>query len=354
MNDQEPSALITWKRIWLILIVIAIVWLLISARGALAPLFISFILAYLLNPIVGFLEGHKFRRTSAILLLLLGLGLLFLLLWVIIAPIVKLQTVTLVQRFPDYVRVIEGWLESGLARLQVIPSVEFQKFLRESLAALGQLPVQLLQTGGTFLLRTTSGIFSIIIGLAYLALIPILTFYTLRDFDEFVETFFQYIHQNYRDEVERRLGRLNEMMGSFIRGQLTVGLIASVLYVIGFYMADVPFWLLLGILAGLVSVFPYVEWIVGLPITLVFTVIQHQDWLHSLAVLIVFGIISPMMAMVIIPRVIGGRVGIHPVVIIAAILIGGELMGFVGILLAVPLAAAIKVGIETVYDIYIA
>lgn len=353
MNEQGPQNLLTWKRIWLILIMIAAVWLIVSARAALVPIVVAFILAYLLNPIVEFLESKKLPRTFAILVILLAVGLLLFLLWISIAPIVKIQAVTLAQRFPDYVRVVGGWIESALTYFQFAPPDEARKFISENLAALGELPVQLFKTGGTFLLRTTSGLFSLLIGLAYLALIPILTFYTLRDFDQFGETFFQFIPPDYRREVGLRLGRLNQMLGSFIRGQLTIGLALSVLYVLGFFLTDVPFWLLLGILAGMSSIFPYVEWIVALPITIAFTAIQHQDWIHPLAALIVFAIISPAAGMFIIPRVIGGRVGLHPVVVIAAILMGGELMGFVGILLAVPFAAAIKVGIEAVQDYYL-
>lgn len=360
MNDQTgmkepgPPSLLTWKRIWLILIIIATVWLLVSARGALVPIFIAFILAYLLNPVVEFLERHKIPRNSAILILLLGLGFLIFLLWISIWPVVKIQAITLAERFPSYLRIVESWIEMALTRLELVPPEEVKNFLSENFAALGRLPIQLFQTGGSFLLRTTSGLLSLIIGLAYLALIPLLAFYFLRDFDDFGEAFFKYIHPNYREEVQNRLGKLNVMMGAFIRGQLTVGLILSFLYVLGFYLADVPFWLLLGILTGLTSVFPYVEWIVGLPITLTFTAIQHQDWLHPFFALIVFAVISPTAGMFIIPRVIGGRVGLHPVVVIAAILIGGELMGFAGILLAVPFAAAVKVGLETVHDYYIA
>ncbi len=353
MNEQGQQNLLTWKRIWLILIVIAAIWLVISARGALVPIVAAFILAYLLNPIVEFLEGKKFPRTSAILIILLAAGLLIFLLWISIAPVIKIQALTLAERFPGYVRVVERWLESGLTYFQFVPPNEAKKFISDNLAALGQLPVQIFKSGGTFLLHTTSGLFSLIIGIAYLALIPVLTFYTLRDFDQFGETFFQFIHPDYRREVRLRLARLNQMLGSFIRGQLIVGLTLSALYILGFYLTDVPFWLLLGILTGLASIFPYVEWIVGLPITLTFTAIQHQDWIHPLLALIVFAIISPSAGMFIIPRVIGGRVGLHPVVVIAAILMGGELMGFVGILLAVPFAAAVKVGIETVQDHYL-
>ena len=108
MNEQRPQSLLTWKRIWLILIMIAAVWLIVSARAALVPIVVAFILAYLLNPIVEFLESKKLPRTFAILIILLAVGLLLFLLWISIAPIVKIQAVTLAQRFPDYVRVVGG------------------------------------------------------------------------------------------------------------------------------------------------------------------------------------------------------------------------------------------------------
>ena len=353
MNDHESQHLLTWKRIWLILILFAIIWVVISARAALFPIVVSFILAYLLNPVVQSLERRKIPRTAAILILLLALGVTLLILWVGIAPVVKEQVVTFSEQLPDYVRVLEGWLETALIKLQVAQPEEARKFLSENLSALGQLPIEALRTGGSFLLRTTKGIFSLIVGLAFLALIPILTFYILRDFGRFGKAFYKYIPSHYRAEVRLRLDRLDEMIGSFIRGQLIVGISLSILYTLGLFLVGAPFWLILGILTGMSSIFPYVEWIVGLPVTLAFTAIQYQDWTHPLLVLAVFGIISPAAGMFLVPRVIGGRVGLHPVVVISSILIGGELMGFVGILLAVPLAAGIKVGIELVYDQYI-
>jgi predicted PurR-regulated permease PerM len=353
MNGQEQYHLLTWKRIWLILILIASIWLVVSARAALFPIVTAFILAYLLNPIVEKMEHKKIPRAAGILILLLALGALVFLLWVSIAPVVQKQVILLSKRLPGYLRVLEGWLEAALIRLQVVPPEEVKKYLSENLGALSQIPLDALRSGGSFLLRTTKGLFSLIIGFAFLALIPILTFYILRDFGQFGKTFFKYIPPHYRDEVHRRLERLDEMMGSFIRGQFIVGITLSVLYSIGFLIVDAPFWLLLGILTGMASIFPYVEWIVGLPIAITLTAIQQQDWVHPLLVLAVFGVISPAAGMFLVPRVIGGRVGLHPVVVISAILIGGELMGFVGILLAVPFAAAIKVGIELVYDQYV-
>ncbi|MBT3352104.1 MAG: AI-2E family transporter [Nitrospinaceae bacterium] len=353
MKEQDAQHLLTWKRIWLILILIGTIWLTISARGALFPIVVSFILAYLLNPVVKIMEEKKIPRTAGILILLLTLGISIFLLWVALAPLVEKQIVTFSNRLPGYIEVLEGWLEAALIRLQVARPEATKKFLSENLAALGQLPLDAIRSGGSFLLKTGRGLFSLVIGMAFLALIPILTFYILRDFGEFTKGFYKNIPPRYRNEVHKRLNQLDEMLGSFIRGQLIVGLTLSVLYTLGLYLADAPFWLLLGILTGMASIFPYVEWIVGLPITLAFTAIQHQDWTHPISVLIVFAIISPAAGMFLVPRVIGGRVGLHPVVVISAILIGSELMGFVGILLAVPLAAAIKVGIELVREQYL-
>lgn len=353
--SAEPSPqMLTWKRVWLILILIGCVWLLVSARAALIPLAISFILAYLLQPLVDFLESRKIPRTLAILLLLLGLGLLLFFLWASIAPVVQKQISAFGQKMPGYIRVVESWLIAALDRLRLSQTEELKKYLAENLAVLAQIPVSALRTGGSFLLRTTSGLFSIAIGVAYFILIPVMTFYILRDRDHIAETFLSYVHRDYRAEVQKRVSRLDELLGAFIKGQLLIALILSAFYVLGFFIVDMPLWLVLGIFTGISCMFPYVEWIVALPVALLLSGIAHQDWLHPLATLGVFATLSPLAGAFLVPRILGNRVGLHPVVVLASIMIGGELMGFGGILLAVPLAAAIKVGLEAMYDYYLA
>ncbi|MDA0999534.1 MAG: AI-2E family transporter [bacterium] len=354
MDTNPAPPLFTWKRIWLFLVLIAAVWILSSARAVLTPLVAAFILAYLLNPIATILEKRcRIPRTGGVLLIIVALGVIMVLLWLSVAPLVERQIVVFGRRLPGYLQVLEGWVESLLTRFQIVPAAEVKKFVSENLTALGRLPLDALQTGGSVLLRTTRGLISIVQGLVFLLLIPVMMFYILRDISFFSDTFFHYIHPDYRREVRRRLQRLDEVLGSFIKGQLIVGLILSVLYSIGFFIVDVPLWLILGIFVGLISMFPYVEWIVGLPAVVALTALQHQDWLHILGALIVFAIISPIAGMYLIPRVVGGKVGLHPVVVLASVLIGGELLGFAGILLAVPLAAAIKVGLEALHDYYI-
>ena len=346
---DNPSQILTWKRIWLILILIAAVWLLVSARAALVPLAASFILAYLLQPLVDKLERWKIPRPLAVLIPLLGLGLGLFILWVSISPVVQEQVRAFAQQLPGYVTVAQSWLIATLDRFELPQTAELKKYFTENLSLLGQLPVTALR----FLLRTTSGIFSIAIGIVYLVLIPVMTFYVLRDWKELWAGFFAYVHRDYRAEVEKRVFRLDELLGSFIKGQLLIACILSAFYVLGFYIVGMPLWLVMGIFTGIACMFPYVEWIVALPIALLLSGLAHQDWLHPLGTLAVFGVISPIAGMALVPRILGNRIGLHPVVVLAAIMIGGELMGFAGILLAVPLAAAIKVALEAISDYYL-
>ncbi len=166
MNEPRESPLFTWKRIWLILILFAGVWVLVSARAALGPLVAAFILAYLLNPIVEFLERKGVPRTAAVALLLLGVGILIALLWASLAPIVEKQVVAFARRVPAYARVAEGWLETTLARFEIAPPEEIRKFITENLVLLGRLPLQALGAGGKVLLQTTKGLLSLIVGIA--------------------------------------------------------------------------------------------------------------------------------------------------------------------------------------------
>ncbi len=350
--ENSPQFL-SWKRIWLILILVTAVWLLVSARAALVPLALSFILAYLLQPVVDELEKWKIPRPLAALILLLGLGFFAFLMWASIAPVVREQITVFVGKLPGYIRLIEKWLISMFDTFQLSQNANLKEYLTENLSLLAQLPVSALRTGGEFLFRTTSGIFSIAISIAYLILIPVMTFYILRDKNLIAEGVFAYVHRDYQEEVKKRLYRLDELLGSFIKGQLLIALILSVLYVLGFFIVGVPLWLVLGIFTGISCMFPYVEWIIALPVALLLTALAHQDWIHPLATLAVFGIISPIAGVALVPRILGNRIGLHPVVVLASIMIGGELMGFAGILLAVPFAAAMKVALEAISDYYL-
>ncbi len=138
--DNQPQIL-TWKRIWLILIFIAGIWLLVSARAALVPLAASFILAYLLQPLVDKLERWKIPRPLAVLIPLLGLGLVLLILWASIAPVVREQVTAFAKKLPDYIKLTQSWLIAMLDKFDLPQTAELQKYFTENLSLLSQFPL---------------------------------------------------------------------------------------------------------------------------------------------------------------------------------------------------------------------
>ena len=351
---DNPSQILTWKRIWLILILIAIIWLLLSARAALVPLAASFILAYLLQPLVDRLETWKIPRPLAVLIPLLGLGVLLVILWVSISPVVQEQITAFAKKLPGHITVIQSWLIATLDRFQLPQTAELKNYFTENLSLLGQLPVSALKTGGSFLLKTTSGLFSIAIGMIYIILIPVMTFYFLRDWKQDIGGVFRLrsprLPQRGGEKgfPARRASRLVHQ-GSVADRLHPLRLVCAGLFHRGYavvagagassrgYPACSPTWNGLSPCRS-----PCCS-----PLSRIRTgSTRWRRWP-------VFGVISPAAGVFLVPRILGNRIGLHPVVVLASIMIGGELMGFAGSLLAVPLAAAIKVGIEAISDYYL-
>ena len=350
---EKNSPFMTWKRLWLVIIFGFSLWITFSARAALTPIIFSFIFAYATQPIVEFLHNRKIPRGFGILIVLFVFAILLLLLFVALIPQVKLQIESFLNNIPQYIKILEIWILKFLIKLKISSQSELQKLLSDNLNLFATIPLKTLQASINFLLSTTKGIFSIAMGIVYIGLIPVIVFYIGRDMKGISPLCLQYVHPDYRKEVEKRFFRLDELLSAFIKGQLIVGIILSVLYILGFYFMDVPLWLLLGILTGLASMFPYVEWIIAFPIVVLLTALQHQDWTYFFGILLIFAILSSLTGMFLIPKILGERIGLHPIVILTSILVGGELLGFMGILLAVPIAATTKVGLEAVYDYYI-
>jgi predicted PurR-regulated permease PerM len=146
--------------------------------------------------------------------------------------------------------------------------------------------------------------------------------------------------------VGPRLSRIDRMLGQFLRGQLTVAVILAGLYSVGLTLAGVEAGVTIGMIAGLGNMVPYLGFVVGITLALVVTFLTHFDLLHLLYVVLVFGVVQSLEGTVISPRVVGERVGLHPIAVIFALFVGGDAFGFFGVLLGVPAAVAVKVALE--------
>jgi predicted PurR-regulated permease PerM len=188
--------------------------------------------------------------------------------------------------------------------------------------------------------------------LANLIIVPVVTFYLLRDWDLLMARIRNLLPRRQEPVISALAGEADEVLGQFLRGQLMVMLGQGGIYATGLWIVGLDFAFLIGMLAGLVSFVPYLGAIVGAGVALVASYLQFQDWFVLLQVLLVFGIGQAIEGMVLTPLLIGDRLGLHPVAVIFAVLAGGQLFGFVGVLLALPVAAVIMVLLRHSKDEY--
>ena len=188
--------------------------------------------------------------------------------------------------------------------------------------------------------------------LANLVLIPVVTFYLLRDWDRLVENIDGLIPIRHQTRIRLLASECHIVLKAFIRGQLLVMLALAIMYSTGLMVVGLDLALIIGISAGLASIIPYMGFIIGLGAALLAAVFQFPDWLPIVGVIVVFGVGQMIESMVLTPLLVGDRIGLHPVAVIFALMAGGQLFGFVGMLIALPVAAVIMVILRHLHGDY--
>jgi predicted PurR-regulated permease PerM len=313
------------------------------SRRVIMPFFIAFALAYLLDPLVDRLENWKLSRTLSVVSLMLVFFALILGACLLIFPLLRLQAENLTKNLPAYIDVVQNWLRPFLEKVAGLDQQKIQEILNEGMARFGELPLKILSFATTFLWDSLSSLFSVILMVANLVIIPVVMFYLLRDFDTINEKVLTLIPPRFKEKIVETVGEIDQVLASFVRGQLMVGLLMGLLYSTGLYVIGTPMSLFIGLIAGLANLVPYLGVIVGFFPAALLTYLQVQEWLPVLWVVGVFGVVQMLEGMVITPRVLGENIGLHPVAVIFAVLLGGELFGLVGIILGVPAVAVLNV-----------
>jgi len=330
-------------------------WLLYRLAPVITPFAISAGLAYLGDPLVDRLERLRFirwpvSRTVAVVIVFVLMTLAFALLLLIVVPLLSEQIEHLVERIPA----ITAWL-AGTA----VPWV--QKKL--GLSGISLDPGSLAEAARTYW-KEASGAMLGVLGsvsrggqavinwLLNLVLIPVVTFYLLRDWDKLTAGVLGLLPRSVEPTVKVIAGEVDEVLGAFLRGQLMVMLALGLTYAVGLWLVGLDLAFIIGAGAGLLSIVPYLGTFVGVVAALVAALFQFQDLLHPVLVLVVFAVGQSLEGMVFTPHLVGDRIGLHPVAVIFAVLAGGQLFGFLGILLALPAAAALNVLVRHLKDRY--
>jgi len=189
--------------------------------------------------------------------------------------------------------------------------------------------------------------------LANLFLIPVVTFYMLRDWDKFIEGIHSLLPRQIEPEVSRLASESNQMLSAFLRGQVLVMVSLATIYSVGLWLVGVKFALLIGLIAGIVSFVPYMGLIVGIAIAGIAVLLQFDAPVLPLAlVAAVFGVGQVIEGALLTPLLVGDRIGMHPVAVMFSVLAGGQLFGFFGILVALPVAAVLAVIVRDIHKRY--
>ncbi len=337
---------------WLVLIVVSITGLLLYLLApVLTPFLVAALLAYMGDPLVDRLDSYKLPRSVSASIVFFAIFSIVLTIPIIVVPLLEQQISSLFTRLPDYVSWLQMKVVPGLANLFGVNANDFdisqiQKLAMQHWQEAGGLAANLFSSA------KQSGLVMLAF-IANLVLIPVVTFYFLRDWDVLVGRIRELIPRKYEADAVKLAKNSDAVLGAFLRGQLSVMFSLGAVYVFGLWAIGLELAILIGVIAGLVSIVPYLGFIVGILLASIAAFMQFHEFLPLVWVALVFAIGQALEGMLLTPLLVGDKIGLHPVAVIFAVLAGGQLFGFFGILLALPAAAVVMVLLRHVHEHYV-
>ncbi|MBD3377414.1 AI-2E family transporter [candidate division KSB1 bacterium] len=330
-----------------------LIWLVAETRDILLPFAISFALAYLFDPVVDWMEKFKIPRWTSVLLIVFVVLALLTLLLIFLVPRLVEEMSDLVNTSLTYSKKFTTWLESeGIALLTRYLNLDTEKLYDFALKELPNRVQQLFQALFKGTVSVTSGISTALGQLLNLVLIPFLFFYILKDFNKITCWIKSNLPRESGWKLSERLDQIHMIINGFFRGQLMVCFIVGVLTILGLSLFNIKYAVLLGIMAGVLNIIPYV----GLAITLTFGIIvglfSPSPLLSVIKIIAVIEAIQILEGSFLSPRIVGDKVGLHPAWVIFAILIFSHFWGLFGLIIAVPTAASLKIFISAALENY--
>jgi predicted PurR-regulated permease PerM len=331
--------LATQGKVWGIALIVFIA-VLVLLKSILLPFVAGMAIAYLLDPVCDRLEAMGTSRTTATAIVTAVFAVLVILLLLLIVPLAVQQVIAFLGSLPDYIsrthdRLLPYYMELQ-QRLNLPDSAELTQLARArfgtALSWLGTALQGLVDQG-----RALASLLSLIF------ITPVVTFYLLRDWDRLIGRLNDLLPRDHAEVIRAQAMLTNQTLAGFARGQSMVCLILAAYYSIALMIVGLPFGIVIGLIAGILTFIPYVGSLTGFAVSMAIAIGQFDSWGSVALVAVVFAVGQALEGNFLTPKLVGDRVGLHPVWIIFALLSGGTLFGFVGLLLAVPVAAVIGV-----------
>ncbi len=322
-------------RVWAIagIAFLLILWIL---KPMLLPFVVGGVVAYFLDPVVERLGQWRVPRALGTALVLLGFILLVVLLLLLIVPLIQGQMIALIQALPSYIETLrERLMPLVIEWLKKLSPHDVEK-LQE---AAGSYAGSAALWAGQIVKKIVSEGFALFDVLTLLIITPVVAFYLLRDWPKVTKGVDSLVPRKHYSLFRQAFSEINKTLSGFLRGQALVCLALGIIYSVGLSLVGLKYGATVGIIAGVLSFIPYVGSGFGLIVSMILAFVQFDDALSIGLVLAVFLVGQTLEGYVLTPKLVGDRVGLHPVWILFALFAGASLLGFVGVLIAVPVAA---------------
>ena len=338
------------KTFALLLIAVSLV-LIYFLQPILAPFLAGIILGYLGDPIVDRLETYKLPRSVGVIVVFLVFGVIIGAAVLVVLPLVVGEFIKLIRDIPAAL----AWLQQTASPF-IVAQFGVNPFDVKLDTVAARVVENWQEAGGvvgTILSQVTQSGFAFLGAVGVVGLTPVVAFYIMRDWDDIVLQIREMVPREIEPTFVKLCTECDEVLGAFLRGQLLIMFLLGCIYAIGLYMVGLDLAILIGMLSGLASIVPYLGFFVGIIAATIAALFQFQEPIYLLYVAMVFGVGQALEGWVLTPWLVGDKIGLHPVAVIFAVLAGGQLFGFVGILLALPVAAVIMVFVRHLHGSYI-
>lgn len=338
-NVNTGQLVTSQMRFWLVGLALFLAALYVLS-GVLTPFVAGLAVAYFLDPLADRLETIVKSRVAATALILLTFFAIVAGVLVALLPLLQAQVTGLISSIPEGVDVVRRFVEPYVVQLESqLGADEIEKikgsvgaFAGEGVAWLGGM-LKSLFLGGKAFVNALSLVF----------IMPVVAFFLLRDWDKLVSKVDELLPRTSAATIREQFHQIDATIAGFVRGQATVCLVLGAIYATGLTLVGLDFGLLIGLGTGVLAFVPYVGMIIGLIVAFGVALLQFSDVMPFVLVGLVFAVGQTLDAAALTPNLVGGRVGLHPVWIIFALMTGGALFGFTGVLLAVPTASVVGV-----------
>ncbi len=339
LTPSEPSEVYRWPVA--IALAAGICVALYLLQPILSPFVLGGLIAYLGDPLVDRLESRGVGRTLGVAIVFLLFSAIITLAIIFALPMLLHQLDALISKVPEIYRWLTQdalpWLQQRLAIPERrLPQVDWSGQLADNWQSVGKFTAQSLK-------RITGSGANLLLSLANLALVPVVAFYLMRDWNLLLDKALGIVPLSWQQRTSELAGEADEVVGAFLRGQFLVMCALGAIYSAGLWLVGLQLAMLLGLIAGLSSIVPYLGFMVGIVASLIAAYAQFNDWTMLLWVVLVFGVGQAVESMLLTPVLVGDRIGLHPVAVIFVLMAGAQVAGFVGVVLALPVGAVIMV-----------